>query len=85
MVFALIVTIFRPVEADDDEVDPLDAYMAEVNKEVRATKYGGQKVRILKNSFFPRALLGNVFYIIFSCFLFLLTASLRGCFNSTFR
>ncbi|VDD90254.1 unnamed protein product [Enterobius vermicularis] len=35
----------KPVEADDDEVDPLDAYMAEVNKEVRATKYGGQKVK----------------------------------------
>uniref|UniRef100_A0A914S388 VPS37 C-terminal domain-containing protein n=1 Tax=Parascaris equorum TaxID=6256 RepID=A0A914S388_PAREQ len=31
---------------EEDEVDPLDAYMSEVNKEVRATKYGSDQVHL---------------------------------------
>lgn len=32
-------------QQDDDEVDPLDAFMSEVNKEVRASKYGSEQVK----------------------------------------
>uniref|UniRef100_A0A0N5A9Z6 Probable ATP-dependent RNA helicase DDX46 n=1 Tax=Syphacia muris TaxID=451379 RepID=A0A0N5A9Z6_9BILA len=32
----------KKVESVEDEIDPLDAYMSEVNKEVRAAKYGDQ-------------------------------------------
>ncbi|MFH4977529.1 hypothetical protein AB6A40_004238 [Gnathostoma spinigerum] len=33
----------KEVKVEDDEVDPLDAFMVEVNKEVCATKYGGKQ------------------------------------------
>ncbi|KAM3726447.1 putative ATP-dependent RNA helicase [Dirofilaria immitis] len=44
--------IEKKVSEDNDEIDPLDAFMSEVNKEVRASKYGleqnnGGKVRIV--------------------------------------
>lgn len=47
-----VVETQKMEQQDDDEVDPLDAFMSEVNKEVRASKYGSEqntegKVRIV--------------------------------------